>query len=292
MVCGSSNTDMVVRTTHFTTPGETILGGAFLMNAGGKGANQAGRVGGDNFGPALLKNLSQQGVGTGHVKVDPGAASGIAMIIVDGRGENSIVVDPGVNGRVSAEDVREAGDLLARADYLLLQLEVPLDVVRKAIDAAQELGVPVILNAAPAYPLEKDFVQGVYCLVVNESEARALTGMQVESVEDAREAARQLLGWGAPVVIITLGGQGAYVAAAGVEAHVPARKVKVVDTTAAGDAFIGGLAVALGKRYDLVEAVRYATCVGTLATTVHGAQTSLPSADQVEAFYEQGRAQN
>lgn len=303
VVLGSINMDLVVRTQDMPRPGETARGTGFVTIPGGKGANQAaaaarlgarvemvGRVGSDSFGPVLLENLRRQGVGVEHVRVDPEAASGIAMIIVDSRGENSIVVDPGVNGRVSEDDIRNAQGLLASADYLLLQLEVPLPVVRGAIDAARSLGLPVILNAAPAYPLEPAFVGGVYCLVVNESEARTLTGMEVVSVQDAREAAYRLLGGGVPVVIVTLGAQGAFVAAAGLEAHIPARKVRVVDTTAAGDAFIGGLAVALGKRYDLVEAVRYATCVGTLATMVHGAQTSLPSEDQVRAFYEQGQA--
>ncbi len=303
VVLGSINMDLVVRTEVMPRPGETARGKDFVTIPGGKGANQAaaaarlgarvemvGRVGADSFGPVLLENLRQQGVGTGHVQMDSGAASGIAMIIVDSRGENSIVVDPGANGCVGIDDVHGAQDLMVGADYLLLQLEVPLPVVKGAIDAARSLDLPVILNAAPAYSVAPDLMQGVYCLVVNESEARALTGLQVSSVQDARDAAHQMIGWGVTVVIVTLGAQGAFVVSAGLEAHVPARKVKVVDTTAAGDAFIGGLAVALGNRDDLVEAVRYATCVGTLATMVHGAQTSLPSAEQVKAFYDQGRA--
>lgn len=302
VVLGSINMDLVVRTQDMPRPGETARGTGFVTIPGGKGANQAaaaarlgarvemiGRVGHDSFGPILVENLRRQGVGVEHVRVDPEAASGIAMIIVDSRGENSIVVDPGANGRVSVGDIDQARALLVNAGYLLLQLEVPLPVVRGAIDVARSLGVPVILNAAPAYALEHAFVAGVHYLVVNESEARTLTGIDVESVPDAREAACRLLGWGVPVVIVTLGAQGAFVMATGLEAHVPAHKVQVVDTTAAGDAFIGGLAVALGNRYELMEAVRYATCVGTLATMVHGAQTSLPSADQVMAFSQEGQ---
>jgi ribokinase len=300
VVLGSINMDLVVKTQEMPRPGETVRGRDFITIPGGKGANQAasaarmgarvemvGRVGADSFGPTLLENMRQQGVGTGHIIVDQDAASGIAMIIVDANGENSIVVAPGANGRVSMDDVRAARDLLAGADYLLLQLEVPFDVVRGAIEAARSCNLPVILNAAPAYPLDPGFVDGVYCLVVNESETRALTGIQVDDVEDACRAAHQMAAWGVQVVIVTLGAQGAYVVSSGLEAHVPARKVKVIDTTAAGDAFIGGLAVALGNRYDLLEAVRYATCAGTLATTVLGAQTSLPSAAQVRAFYDQ-----
>jgi len=304
VVLGSINMDLVVKTQEMPRPGETVRGMDFVTIPGGKGANQAaaaarlgarvemvGRVGGDSFGPVLLQNMRVQGVGTAHLVADPDVSSGIAMIIVDGHGENSIVVAPGANGRVSMEDVQAARDPIERASYLLLQLEVPFEVVRGAIEMARSCGTPVILNAAPAYPLEPGFVDGVYCLVVNESEARALSGMQVNGIDDARKAAHQMLAWGVQVVIVTLGAQGAYVASAGLEAHIPARKVKVVDTTAAGDAFIGGLAVALGSQFDLVEAVRYATCAGTLATTVLGAQTSLPSAEQVKAFYEQGRAQ-
>ena len=309
VVVGSLNMDLVVKTERMPRPGETVSGEGFETIPGGKGANQAaaaarlggqvemvGRVGADAFGPVLLDNLRSQGVGAAHVTPDPVAASGIAMIIVDAHGENSIVVAAGANGQVSMADLQAARGLLAQARYLLMQLEIPLPVVRAAIDLARELGLKVILNAAPALKVPADFLQGVYCLVVNESETQAITDIAVTDLAAAREAGRMMLGFGIPVVIITLGAQGALLTMRGPEGapalgaasahHVPARPVKVVDTTAAGDAFIGGLTVALLKDFPLVEAVRYATCAGTLATTVLGAQTSLPSAAQVQAFYE------
>lgn len=302
VVLGSLNMDLVVRTEHMPRPGETVRGEQFTTVPGGKGANQAaaaarlgaqvemvGRVGNDPFGPVMLDNMRAQGVGVSHVLRDPEAPSGIAMIILDSRGENSIVVAAGANGRVSMEDVNAARDLIASARYVILQFEIPLPVVREAINLARQLGVYVILNAAPAYPVGYDFLRGVDCLVANESEARALTGIEISDLQAAEKAGRKLLEAGVPVVIITLGAQGALLVTQRQVVHIPARQVQVVDTTAAGDAFIGGLAVALLKGFELVEAVRYATCAGTLATTVLGAQTSLPSAAQVQAFYEEGR---
>ena len=181
VVVGSLNMDLVVKTERMPRPGETVRGEGFKTIPGGKGANQAaaaarlggqvemvGRVGADAFGPVLLDNLRSQGVGAAHVTPDPVAASGTAMIIVDARGENSIVVAAGANGQVSMADLQAARGLLAQARYLLMQLEIPLPVVRAAIDLARELGLKVILSAAPALKVPADFLQGVYCLVVNE----------------------------------------------------------------------------------------------------------------------------
>lgn len=301
VVLGSLNMDLVVRAERIPRPGETVPGEGFATIPGGKGANQAaaaarlggdvamiGRVGNDSFGGLLLENMRSQGVDVSHITRDPQAASGIAMITIDARGENAIVIAPGANGRVNVEDVHTARDLLAQARYLIMQFEIPLPVVRQAIALAQELGVRVILNPAPARPVEPDFVRGVYCLVANESEAQLLSGVEVAGLPSAKRAGEALLNLGVPVAIITLGAQGALLVTAEGSIHVPARRVEVVDTTAAGDAFIGGLTVALLQGFPLVEAVRYATCAGTLATTVLGAQTSLPSAEQVWAFYEEG----
>ncbi len=299
VVLGSLNMDLVVTTDEMPQPGETVRGHHFVTIPGGKGANQAaaaarlgaqvqmiGRVGGDSFGSVLLDNMRAQGVGVSHVIVDKEVASGTAMIIIDARGENSIVVAPGANGRVSMDDVRAAHVLLNRARYLVMQFEIPLPVVRATIGLANQLGVLVILNAAPAYPVDAAFLRGVYTLVVNESEARALTGVTVGDVSTAKRTAQALVDLGMPVVIVTLGAKGALLATRGGLVHVPARRVRVVDTTAAGDAFVGAFTTALLRGFDLPEAVRYATCAGTLATTVLGAQTSLPSAAQVETFYE------
>jgi ribokinase len=300
VVLGSLNMDLVVRSEHMPRPGETVHGEQFMTIPGGKGANQAaaaarlgasvemiGRVGMDDFGLAILDNMRAQRVGVSHILRDPTAPSGIAMIIIDAQGENSIVVASGANSRVTMDDVHAARDVLAQARYLVMQFELPLPVVRGALAMAQELDLPVILNPAPAYAVEDDFLQGVHYLVVNEIEAQLFTGIEVSGLEAAQRAGQVLLKRGVPVVIITLGKQGALLVTEKETVHVPAQQVDVVDTTAAGDAFLGGLLAALLKRFDLVEAVRYATCAGTLATTVLGAQTSLPSVDQVQTFYEE-----
>jgi ribokinase len=302
VVLGSLNMDLVVRTRQMPRPGETAPGYGFLTVPGGKGANQAaaaarlgvsvemlGCVGGDAFGEAILANLRAQGVGVAHIRRDQATPSGIAMIVVDDRGENAIVVAPGANGQVSLADVQAARGLLAEARYLVMQFEIPLPVVREAISLAARLGVRVILNPAPAYRVEPAFLAGVYCLVVNETEVELLTGVAVRGMDGVVQAGQALRALGVPVAIVTLGAQGAYLSCGEGEVHAPARSVRVVDTTAAGDAFIGGLAAALLREMPLPEAVRYATCAGTLATTVLGAQTSLPSAVQVDAFYREGQ---
>ncbi len=302
VVLGSMNMDLVVRVGHIPRPGETVLGRDFVTVPGGKGANQAaaaarlgvrvemlGRVGADAFGEAMLANLYAQGVGTAHVRRDHANPSGIALITVDERGENAIVVAPGANGRVSVEDVEGAEDVIKQAQFLLMQFEVPLPTVRAAIGLASRWGVRVILNPAPAQAVRPDFFQGVYCLVANETEAEILTGLAVRSLEAAARAGQALRQMGVPVAIVTLGAEGALLSTEEGDLHVPARKVEVVDTTAAGDAFIGGLVAALLKGMPWPEAVRYATCAGTLATTVLGAQTSLPDAARVEAFFREGR---
>jgi len=303
VVLGSLNMDLVVRAERMPRPGETLRGTEFRTIPGGKGANQAaaaarmgaqvemvGRVGADGFGPALLDNLRNQGVGISQVALDLDTSTGTATIIVDDQGQNTIVVVPGANGRVTLEDVRAARPLLVGARYLVMQFEIPLPTVRAAISMAQEEGLPVILNAAPACPVEPDFLEGVYCLVVNEPEAETLSGVGVTDLRSAERAARELLALPSEIVVITLGAEGALLGTQSELAHVLARQVQVVDTTAAGDAFVGGLTVALLRGFGLVEAVRYATCAGTLATTVLGAQTSLPSGEQVEAFYQGGQS--
>lgn len=300
VVLGSLNMDLVVKTERMPRPGETVRGEAFTTVPGGKGANQAaaaarlgatvemvGCVGGDAFGPALRENLRAQGVGVSHVRVEEGAATGTAMIIVDGAGENSIVVAAGANGRVSAKDVAAARPLLEAARYLVVQWEIPLDVVAVAMRAAREVGLPVIVNAAPAHAAEEGLLEGAAYAVVNEHEAEALTGIAVPDPDSAERAGRALLGMGVGAAIVTLGPRGALLVAPSCVAHVPARRVRVVDTTAAGDAFVGGLAAALLRGMDDPDAVRYATLAGTLATTVLGAQTSLPAAEAVERLWQE-----
>jgi len=299
VVIGSLNMDLVVQAPRAPEAGETLRGTDFRTIPGGKGANQAaaagklggkvamvGRVGGDAFGPALIDNLAHQGVDGSYVQLDSDVATGVALIVVDESGENRILIVAGANGRVSKEDVDRAEKLFSQAKILILQLEIPLDVVQYAIERARRYPIKIILNPAPASSLSPALLGSVDCLVPNETEAKLLTGINVHDVSSAEKAAQQLLSYGVSEVIVTLGEKGALLVTKGGTTHVAARKVKAVDTTAAGDAFIGGLAVSLVKGLPLVEAVRYATCAGTLAVTKFGAQTSLPTAAETQAFFE------
>ena len=299
VVVGSSNTDMVIRTERIPGPGETVLGGEFTMAAGGKGANQAvaaarlgaqvtlvARVGADLFGDGALEGLSKEGIDTRYVTVDPEAASGIALIFVDADGENSIGVAPGANARLSPDDVRRAQQAIEGAHVLLLQLEIPLDTAACAAELAHRAGVQVILNPAPAPtgPLPAGLLNCVDILTPNESEAGALAGMWVADLPGAKDAAQSLINQGVGKVIITLGAKGALVVSSEVQQLVPGYPVEAVDTTAAGDAFNGGLAVALAAGKGLLDAVRFANGCGALAATRLGAQPSLPSLDEVASL--------
>lgn len=299
VVLGSLNMDLVVKVCRAPLAGETIRGQDVQMIPGGKGANQAaavaklggkvamvGRVGNDAFGPLLINNLARLGVETSHIQIDQDTTTGMAFIVVEDNGENRIIISAGANGRVGKEDVDCTEALFQRAKMLILQLEVPLEAVEYAIERATYYPIKVILNPAPAIHLPSSILEKVHCLVPNETEASLLTGLEVHDLPSAEEAARQLLARGVPEVIITLGEKGALLVTKQEAVHVAARKVQVADTTAAGDAFIGGLAVALVRGFSPREAVRYATCAGTLAVTKFGAQTSLPSAAEVQAFYE------
>lgn len=295
VVVGSSNTDMVVRVPHLPAAGETVLGGAFLTAAGGKGANQAvaaarlgaqvtliARVGQDVFGEAALLGLEREGINTGHISVDPETASGVALITVDNAGENSIAVAPGANGRLSPLDVQRAQAAILNADVLLLQLEVPLETVQMAAELAHQAGVRVILNPAPApeSPLPPALLACVDVLTPNEKEASALTG----APDSLDRAAGRLLESGLETAVVTLGARGALIVTPEGLQTVPGFAVEAVDTTAAGDAFNGGLAAALGAGRLLTEAVHFANACGALTATRLGAQPSLPTVEEVEEF--------
>ncbi len=292
LVVGSLNADLVVRAPHFPSPGETISGEDLAIIPGGKGANQAvaaarqeaqvsmlGRVGSDSFGPTLTDNLQQNHVDTTYVLTDS-SATGTAIIVVDANGQNSIVLSPGANGKVAPADVDAFP--FRDVDMLLLQFEIPLETVIHATSLARQNGLRVILNPAPARPIPNSLLADVDILVPNESELQLLSGQPVTDTDSAKSAAQALLEKGVKTVIVTLGANGALLVTDEKTTHVPTFKVEVVDTTAAGDAFIGGLAAALLKGKPLEEAVRYGNASGALAATKFGAQPSLPSRDEVE----------
>jgi ribokinase len=301
VVLGSLNMDLVVRAERAPEGGETLPGKEFHTITGGKGANQAaatkklggkigmvGRVGKDDFGERLKTNLHDLGVDTSLVLEDEEAPSGTALIVVDDQGENRILIIAGCNGRVSPMDVTGAADWIRQAKLLIMQFEIPMETVVFALDLAHQYGVPVLLNPAPAYVVGEDVLGKVTYLVLNESEAHLLTGISVIDLPSAFRAAQVLHAHHVKVVILTLGAQGAVVVDAENRVHIPAYKVKVVDTTAAGDAFIGGLAVSLVGLVGLVEAVRFGCAAGALAATRLGAQTSLPGRAEVEALVKSG----
>lgn len=291
VVVGSLNLDLVVRVPSQPRPGETVLGGDVARYPGGKGANQAvaaarlgqrvemvGRVGDDDAGLTLRRALAADGIDVEAVRVTPGAPTGVALITVDEAGENAIVVSPGANARLSGEDVLDSAGALGASAAVLLQLEVPLEVVDVAAQAA---GGTVILNPAPAAPLPADLLRHVDVLVPNRSELAALVGRTVANRDEAARAAEALDGPGS--VVVTLGAEGAVVVSGGRVVPVPAVAVEVVDTTAAGDAFCGALADALVRGADLVEAARWAVRAAAGSVGRAGAQTSMPTRDEVLA---------
>jgi len=298
-VVGSLNTDLVITAPHLPQTGETVTGGEFATFPGGKGANQAvaaarlgasvamvGAVGSDGFGRQLRDGLLQNGVDVTHVSVIEHTASGVALITVDPRGQNTIVVAPGANGKLTPAHVEAARQAIAGSEVLLLQLEIPLGCVGRAAQLARQGGARVVLDPAPAppEPLPEGLLRLVDVINPNEVEARALTGIDAADERGARAAAEQLLALGCRTAVVKLGARGAFVASGALRRLLPAVPVEAVDTTAAGDAFAGALAVALAEGADLVTAVRLANVAGAVAVTRMGAQPSMPTRAEVEAF--------
>jgi ribokinase len=297
VVLGSCNTDMVVRLPHLPAPGETVMGGEFMMVQGGKGANQAvaaarsggrvamiGRIGADAFGIQACAALHAEGIDVSHLIRDPATPSGVALITVDAAGENSIAVAPGANARVSPDDVRHARDLITGADVLVANLEVPVESVSEAVALASSAGVPVLLNPAPAVPLTDALLQQVTILTPNEIEAALLAGITIHDDDSIVAAADALRKRGAATVILTLGERGVYFNDGTLQIWVPAFHVCPIDTTAAGDVFTGALAVALGEHQTPIDATYFACAASAISVTRPGAQPSAPQRPEIEAL--------
>ena len=297
LVIGSSNTDMVICTGHLPLPGETVIGGTFFMNPGGKGANQAvtvarlgGRVsficktGSDIFGHQANQLFNEEGIDTSYVFSDTKNPSGVALITVDTDAENCIVVAPGANAHLTPNDLKRSAEAVEAADIILLQLEIPMQTVEAAAMMAYRLGKKVVLNPAPASKLSAGLLETLYAITPNETEAEAISGIRITDERTAEEAARKIASMGVCNVIITLGAKGALVFDGEHCEVVPAYKIQAIDTTAAGDVFNGALVVALSEGRTLPEAVRFACKASAISVTRVGAQNSVPYRTEVDVF--------
>ena len=287
---------MVVKTSHLPAGGETVLGGTFFMNAGGKGANQAvaaarygnrvvfvAKTGDDLFGKQVLKSLKEDNIVTDYVFVDKENPSGVALITIDSEAENCIVVAPGANMALSPADIDVAAEEIRNADVLLMQLESPVETVTYAAKMAAEAGVPVILNPAPApaEPLSEELLKNLYLITPNRSEASRLSGIEVKDIESAYRAAQAIRDMGPKCVIITLGNEGSLLDDGAMPMRVEALKVEAVDTTAAGDTYNGVLASVIAEGRSLIEAMREANVAAAISVTRMGAQPAAPTREEI-----------
>lgn len=297
VVVGSSNTDMVIKAGRLPAPGETVLGGTFMMNAGGKGANQAvaaARLGGnvvfiaktgeDIFGKQAIDLFKQEGIDTGYIIPDAENPSGVALITVDDNGENCIVVASGANGALKPADLQKAQPLIENAALILIQLEIPIETVGYVVNLAAEKGVKVVLNPAPASPLPDELLRKISIITPNETEAGLLSGIKVSDRESAEAAARLLAAKGIETVIITMGAEGALLLHDGACHFFEAPVCNAIDTTAAGDVFNGALAVALFNGENILEAVPFAIRAASISVGRMGAQSSAPYLHELNAF--------
>lgn len=297
LVVGSSNTDMVIQTGHLPRPGETVIGGTFFMNPGGKGANQAvavARLGGhitficktgsDIFGHQAHQLFEEEGINTSFVFSDSKNPSGVALITVDGNAENCIVVASGANMNLSPDDLKRATEAIEHADIVLMQLEIPMETVEYVAQTANAQGKRVILNPAPAQPLSPELICDLFLITPNETEAEMISGITITDDESAVLAARRIADLGVDNVVLTLGARGALVYNKTTNEFVDGYKVKAVDTTAAGDIFNGALAVALAENRSLIDAVCFACKTSAISVTRVGAQASAPYRTEVDIF--------
>ena len=296
IVIGSSNTDMVVRSEHLPRPGESVVGGGFMMAGGGKGANQAVAVarmghrvifaaalGDDMFGDAALSGYQRFGIDTSFI-VRKDTPSGVALIMVDSEGQNSISVALGANNALTIDDVLPALEQIDAGDIVLLQLEIPMATIEAVVAIASAKGAKVILNPAPAATVSENILSKLYLITPNQAEAQTLTGIEVKDEVTANLAAQVLCSRGVDRVVITMGSLGAYLYEDGKGVIIPAKRVAAVDTTAAGDVYNGALCAALAEGMTLVEALSFATKASAISVTRVGAQPSVPTREEVDNF--------
>lgn len=308
LVVGSLNMDLVVQMPSIPRPGETLLGGKFATFPGGKGANQAvaaarlgahvgmvGKVGGDAFGEQMLQIIREEGIDSRFIGVDAPSPTGVALITVDAQGQNTISIASGANFALTAEDVRRAWDQIPDVDLVVMPLETPLETIRTTAQLAHQRQVRLILNPAPAQELDESLLRLIDVIVPNEIETEILTGQAIKNQDVARKAGVELLKRGVANAVLTLGKNGVLLVQGSSEdpifEFIPAFPVRAVDTTAAGDAFVGALATALGEGLSLARAAHFANAVAALSVTRPGAQPSLPYRSEVVQFL-QGKQQS
>jgi ribokinase len=297
VVVGSCNTDMVIKADRLPVPGETILGGTFFMNPGGKGANQAvaaarmggnvtliSKTGNDVFGKQSMMLYAAENIKTDYIFSDSKHPSGVAMITVDSNGENCIVVASGANAYLTPADIDTAISEIEGSDLILMQLEIPIETVEYVAELATKKGIKVILNPAPARALSNDLLKHLYIIIPNKSEAEILSGIKVSDIESAKQAADIISAKGVDIVVITLGSQGALIKEYAEYHFVEALKVDAVDTTAAGDTFCGTVCVGLSEGKSILDSVKMAARSAALTVTRMGAQASLPYRSELSSL--------
>jgi ribokinase len=297
VVIGSCNTDMVIKADRLPVPGETILGGTFFMNPGGKGANQAvaaarlggnvtliSKTGNDVFGKQSVSLYNSENINTDFIFSDPKHPSGVALITVDSNGENCIVVASGANASLSPLDMNKASAEIESSELVLMQLEIPIETVEYVAEMANKKGIRVILNPAPARALSNDLLKHIFIIIPNKSEAEILSGIKVYDIESAKQAANIISAKGVNIVVITLGAQGALIKEYDNYHFVEATKVDALDTTAAGDTFCGAVCVGLSEGKSILDSVKLAARASAITVTRMGAQASIPYRSELSSL--------
>jgi len=295
VVIGSCNTDMVVKSDRLPVPGETVLGGAFMMNPGGKGANQAvavarlggrstfiSKTGNDLFGKQSIEMYGDENIDTDYIFSDSNTPSGVALIMVDRNGENCIAVASGANACLSPSDIDKSRSVIENADMLLMQLEIPMETVEYAAKMAYDKGIKVVLNPAPAAFLSNELLKCLYAVIPNRTEAEMLSGIKVMDLESAKQAANIISSKGVDIVVITLGSKGALIKNGDTYSEITSEKIIAVDTTAAGDTFCGTLCVGISEGLSIEDAVRMANKAAAITVTREGAQSSIPFRKEIQ----------